>query len=240
MIYSTAMPHIFPGQDDSEVIQKIIYKHIFSVMPFLVVSIGLFMVGLFVVYMAAAGIAVIPDNSFSSLIPNMGVPGTVPAQSGATGNAIPWLPIGFGITAFAAFMFIATIYIWRHNRMILTSENVVDIDQTGLFQKDISTLRLSRVQDITVIVKGPFQTFFNYGLILIQTAGEKERFKFDYIADPYQTKKYLIDLFEKFVEGSGTGEDNDGVTQHAEKARPLQEPVVTDQTGDTFPIPTEK
>lgn len=234
------MSHIFPGQDDSEVIQKIIYKHIFAILPFLFVSIALFIIGLFVVYLAAAGIKVIPDNSFSSLIPNMGVPGTTAGTGPATTISIPWLQIGFILSGLGAFMLFTTLYIWRQNRLILTSENVVDIDQHGLFHKDISTLRLSRVQDITVVVKGPIQTMLHYGTITIQTAGEQEHFEFDYISRPYEAKKYIVDLFEEFVEGTGKTEtEGDSVTRAASPAgtKPTQGPVVTDQTGGTFPIP---
>lgn len=196
------MSHIFPGQDDTEVIQQIVYKHIFSVLPFLIVSVALFVIGLFVVYTAAAGVELSPLQNFGNLSLNNGIPvsGSTPAPSSLQSFQAPWLLIGFGLSTLGGFMLLASLYIWRQNRMVMTSENVVDIDQHGLFRKDTSTLRLSRVQDISVHVAGPMQTLFRYGTVSIQTAGEHENFVFDYIPDPYNVKKNLIDLFEKFVE----------------------------------------
>ncbi len=191
------MSHVFPGQDDSEVVQRIIHKHLFSVLPFLLVSLALFVVGLAAVYLGASTDLSIPQ-----------------ADLGITKSAtilIPMASIGIGIVSLSVFMFLASFYIWRQNKMVLTDENVVDIDQIGIFQKRIATLRLSRVQDIAVTVSGPMQTIFRYGTINIQTAGEKELFEFDYVPDPYAVKEFIVDLFEKFVEhtpneGPGTTE----------------------------------
>lgn len=235
--YTDPMAHLFPGQDDSEIIQKVVHKHIFSVLPFLIVSVALFMVGLFVIYMAAAGISLIPEQSFWGLIPNSNIPGTAEsAQPPTAGFTIPWLPIGFLLSAFGGFMLIASIYIWRQNRMIMTSENVVDIDQRGLFHRDIATLRLNKVQDMTVVVKGPMQTFFRYGLITIQTAGEKEHFDFDYVPNPYEVKKYLVDLYEQFVERPRQGSSSQKSVETASNA-PKQNSAPAGSDDDSFPIP---
>ena len=160
------------------------------------------MIGLFVVYTAAAGVELSPLQNFGNLSLNNGIPvsGSTPAPSSLQSFQAPWLLIGFGLSTLGGFILLASLYIWRQNRMVMTSENVVDIDQHGLFRKDTSTLRLSRVQDISVHVAGPMQTLFHYGTVSIQTAGEHENFIFDYIPDPYNVKKNLIDLFEKFVE----------------------------------------
>ncbi|MCC7543448.1 PH domain-containing protein [bacterium] len=186
---------MFPGQDDSEIVQRVVYKHIFSVLPFLLVALLLFFVGLFLVYAGAADLIKFPVTVLKGL----------PDSS----FQLPYAAIGMIFVAMAVFLWLASIYVWRQNQMILTDENVVDVDQRGIFQKHISTLRLSRVQDISVIVKGPMQTIFRYGTIHIQTAGAVENFEFDYVPDPYEVKAYMVNLFEKFVEkkrheGDGT------------------------------------
>ena len=247
------MTHIFPGQDDTEIIQRIVYKHIFSIMPFILVSLSLFIIGLFIVYASAAGLSFLP----TTILPPNGVSqDTIGVRSAQTSVVsafpLPWLLIGLGISAFGGFMLVATIYIWRQNRMILTDENVVDVDQNGLFRKDISTLRLSRVQDITVMVNGPMQTFFKYGKISIQTAGEHEHFEFDYVPFPYEVKRFIVDLFEKFVEHQSHDDDGTSVAEpqtdslQADAVEvPASQPekmgtnrsVPTVDNDDTFPIP---
>jgi len=180
------MTHIFPGQDDSEIVQRVIYKHVFSVLPFVAVAIFLFFVGLFLVYAGAADIFRLPTTDFKSY--------------GTSIEKLPIASIGIGIIGLSIFILLTSLYIWRQNKMVLTSENVVDIDQRGIFNRQIATLRLSRVQDISVSVAGPMQTIFGYGTISIQTAGEKELFVFDYVPEPYAVKAFMVDIFEKFVE----------------------------------------
>ena len=87
------------------------------------------------------------------------------------------------------------LYVWWQNKMFVTDEHIVDMDQLGLFQRTISTLRLSRVQDISVRVKGPIQTLMQYGTITIQTAGSKELCHFDYVPLPYRAKAEIVAIY---------------------------------------------
>lgn len=83
---------------------------------------------------------------------------------------------------------------------IVTNDRIINIEQNGLFNRVISEQRLYRVQDVTAIVSGPVQTFFNFGKVFIQTAAEMERFVFEDVPEPYQVKKIIIELHEKALE----------------------------------------
>lgn len=176
----------YPGQDDKEVVQTVIHKHIMAVLPYVGVAVLLFFIGLVLIYWGAAGDPGIPSTNFA----------------GHTTEAIPipLIPVGFGAILLACFMAMASIYVWWQNRLFITDENIVDMDQVGLFQRTIATLRLSRVQDISVQVKGPMQTIFHYGTVTVQTAGEKELFHFDYVPNPYDVKATIVETYEKFAE----------------------------------------
>ncbi|MEK7203085.1 MAG: PH domain-containing protein, partial [Patescibacteria group bacterium] len=52
------------------------------------------------------------------------------------------------------------------------------------------------VQDITSEMKGIFGTFFNFGDVYIQTAGEKERFIFRQIPNPNEVVRKISNLAE--------------------------------------------
>src|SRR3989338_8473030 len=56
---------------------------------------------------------------------------------------------------------------------IITSERIVDIEQKGLFNREISEFTLDKVQDITVEVPDLLATTLKSGNIIIQTAGER-------------------------------------------------------------------
>src|SRR3989344_7267387 len=77
---------------------------------------------------------------------------------------------------------------------IITNERIVNIEQRGLFARHISELNFGSVQDVTTVVTGILPTVLNYGDVVVQTAGEKERFVFRMIPDPYIIKDSIMKL----------------------------------------------
>ncbi len=74
---------------------------------------------------------------------------------------------------------------------IITSERIINIEQKGLFSRQVSAQRLHRIQDVTAEVKGILPTFLHYGDVYIQTAASQPRFIFKKIANPYEVAKKL-------------------------------------------------
>lgn len=171
------MPHqnrlnIYPGQPQDEITQRVVYKHIMSIAPILVAM---------VLVLVAALAGVIAYNANTADIDKV-----IPRWAASL--------MGFGLLTFIFFLVLGTIWIWRRNKVIITNQHVVDIDQIGLFNQTVSTLRLEEIQDISASVKGPMQTFFQYGTIVIQTAGERANFVFDYIPNPYELEHYILQM----------------------------------------------
>jgi len=80
---------------------------------------------------------------------------------------------------------------------IVTTRRILSIEQTGLFSRVVSELRLYRVQDVTATVNGLFHTLLNYGELEIQTAGEKTHFVFEEIPHPMNISKSILELAEE-------------------------------------------
>jgi len=80
---------------------------------------------------------------------------------------------------------------------IVTDERVINIDQKGFFNRDISELKLTKIQDVTSEISGIIPTLLNYGDIHVQTAGEVERFVFRQIPNPNEVKNMIVQLQEK-------------------------------------------
>lgn len=57
---------------------------------------------------------------------------------------------------------------------IITNERIIDIEQRGLFNREISEIPLHRIQDVTIQMAGIVETLLRFGTIKIQTAGERE------------------------------------------------------------------
>ena len=80
---------------------------------------------------------------------------------------------------------------------IVTSERVINIEQKGLFSRIASELPMDAVQDVTSNVQGITRTIFDYGDVIIQTAGEMKHFHFKEIGNPEDVKEQIIHLVEK-------------------------------------------
>jgi len=100
---------------------------------------------------------------------------------------------------------------------IVTNRRVVNVEQKGLFLRQVSELRYRKIQDVTTEVSGVIPTFLNYGDVFIQTAGKQHRFRFHNVPNPYQIKARLVKLqkrarkdnvaeIEKLLKHTGSGD----------------------------------
>lgn len=95
--------------------------------------------------------------------------------------------LGFSIEAFLD---------WFYNIYIVTNERVIDCDFNSLLFKNISTAKLDKVEDITVTNKGYLGSIFDYGTVLIQTAGAVDEFEFEDTPHPSRVSAFINDLLE--------------------------------------------
>jgi len=102
---------------------------------------------------------------------------------------------------------LATLFIWNFffilwldyylDAWIVTNERIINIEQRGFFMRNVSELKLTKVQDVTSEIIGVIPTLLDYGNIYVQTAGEKERFTFYQIPNPNYVKNTIVQLQEK-------------------------------------------
>jgi membrane protein YdbS with pleckstrin-like domain len=77
---------------------------------------------------------------------------------------------------------------------IVTDKRLIDVEQVSLFNHVTSELRLDKIQDVTVEIKGLLPSMFHYGNIYVQTAGAIQRFSFEEVPNPQQIKTLIIGL----------------------------------------------
>ncbi|OGZ33583.1 MAG: hypothetical protein A2Y98_01460 [Candidatus Portnoybacteria bacterium RBG_19FT_COMBO_36_7] len=82
---------------------------------------------------------------------------------------------------------------------IITNQRIISTYQKGLFRREVSELSFSRIQDITVSVKGIIKTFVNYGSLEIRTAGT-----FDKIREPKEDNVFILEDIPKPYEVQNT------------------------------------
>jgi len=83
---------------------------------------------------------------------------------------------------------------------IVTDRKLVDVDQQGLFRREISILHLDKIQDVTSEVDGILATFINYGDIHVQTAGQQREFVIEHVPRPNEVRQRLNDALMRYKE----------------------------------------
>lgn len=83
---------------------------------------------------------------------------------------------------------------------IVTSRRIINIEQKGLFNRMISEHELDKIQDVSAQQKGIWQTFFTYGNVNIQTAGEVPMFTFRQVDNPFEIAKTINHLLQQVGE----------------------------------------
>ncbi|MFI5240168.1 MAG: PH domain-containing protein [Candidatus Saccharimonadia bacterium] len=109
------------------------------------------------------------------------------------------LSLGLGIIDFIMVLIAITAYvIFRECKIVLTNQHLIEIIQGGLFERRLSKFSLSELQDVEGSRKGVIATFFNYGEIMIETAGKREHFIFGPVSDPLNVAETINDTHESF------------------------------------------
>lgn len=98
-----------------------------------------------------------------------------------------------------SYVFISFLH-WFFNVFIVTSERIVDIDYSDIVVHNIAVTSLSHVQDVNYTQSGFISTFFNYGDLFVQTAGNEMNFEALSIPKPREATHIIGEL---------TGKDHD-------------------------------
>lgn len=108
------------------------------------------------------------------------------------------------IVVLAAFwslvIWIAFFILWTDfylDTLIVTDKRIIDIEQKGLFLREVAMMWIGNIQDLTVEVKGVLHTFLSIGDIHIQTAGEQREFIITGLHNPEAIKEQIRAAYEK-------------------------------------------
>lgn len=103
------------------------------------------------------------------------------------GGILGWylLVIGFSLESYL---------MWFYRVFVITDERIVDVDITSMIYKDISTTKLDRIEDITAVSSGFLSSLFDYGTVVIQTAGAKQAVEFEDVPHPAKVSTLLNEM----------------------------------------------
>ncbi len=141
-------------------------------------------IGLFYIYGGAGAFMI-----FTAVLLLITVPNAL--GGGGAGSAISGVLFLFLAIATLAFVFVTTIVYWG-NHWIVTSDSLTQTMQQGLFRKKSAQLSLEHVEDVTADKHGILPHLFNYGIVMVETAGESGKFQFPYCPNPAYYAQQLL------------------------------------------------
>jgi uncharacterized membrane protein YdbT with pleckstrin-like domain len=90
-------------------------------------------------------------------------------------------------------------YVYRQSRLLITDRSLVQIMQKTLFNRKVSRLSMSNVEDVNEEQRGFISSFFNYGTLTIETAGAKENFVFTMCPNPTMLADRIIEARQAYT-----------------------------------------
>jgi hypothetical protein len=111
------------------------------------------------------------------------------------GEAIGSVVFGFLFTLWLLAMWLTFFFQWTDYYLdvwVITNKRLFDIEQIGIFTREISVLRLENLQDTTIEMHGIVATLLKYGNVHIHTAGESHDITIKNAANPVEVKNTLM------------------------------------------------
>lgn len=163
----------FENQEEEEEIVLLLRKHWVTNVPWIL----LFLV------MIIAPFFLLPMLAQARIL--AGIPGKFVFIS-----IIFWYLFSFAV-AFEKFL------IWYYSVFLVTNERAVDIDFYSLLYKEIAEARLAKIQEVSYKVGGVARALFDYGDVLVQTAGAEPNVEFEAVPKPTEVVKIITEMMEK-------------------------------------------
>lgn len=110
---------------------------------------------------------------------------------------------GLFYTLWLGLLWIIFFVEWTDYRLdvwVITNQRIIDIDQRGLFNRDVATVRFESVVDIKADVSGLIGTFLHFGSLEIQTAGAVKEFTMRSVSHPETAKDVIYKVVHKSAE----------------------------------------
>lgn len=95
------------------------------------------------------------------------------------------------------FLLMAGLVMFLNDRLdllIVTDRRVVDVTQVRFLHRDVSEANLNQIQDVKGRVQGIISAVFGVGTIFIQTAARTDNFQIEYVQDPVEKARDILDI----------------------------------------------
>jgi len=111
--------------------------------------------------------------------------------------------IGTVLTLGTLLMTFIAAYLYQSNVILITSNKMTQMVYRTLFNRTITQLGVGDIEDVSVTQNGVFARIFNFGTLLVETAGEKGDYTFTYVPKPYEASKAVMSVHEENMKKYG-------------------------------------
>ncbi len=92
---------------------------------------------------------------------------------------------------------------------IITPERLIHVTQIGLFSRHVAELSLLRVQDVSARTNGYIQTLFQYGEVMVESAGDAPNFIITFAPKPHIIANTILTLHDRLTNADSLADRED-------------------------------
>ena len=160
----------FENQDEDEVIVLLVRRAIITNVPWIITALILILIPLII-------------SAFSNLFtPFINL--SLPTQL---------ISILFYYLVVVGFILVE-FTLWYFNIGLVTNKRIIDFDVSGILYKHFSETRLNLIEDVSYSQVGTIRSVFDYGDVIMQTAGTNVNFEFDRAPSPARIVRIIADM----------------------------------------------
>jgi uncharacterized membrane protein YdbT with pleckstrin-like domain len=108
--------------------------------------------------------------------------------------------------AFMVLILFTATKVYRESRLLITDHSLIQIMQKTLFNRKVSRLSMSNVEDVKEEQRGIISGLFNYGTLTVQTAGTEDNFIFTMCPNPTALADRIIEARQAYTKTHPNGE----------------------------------
>jgi len=123
-------------------------------------------------------------------------------------QSVTSLIIAVLIVTLIVFILVLVTFIYLENQLIITTRSLIQVTQRGPFSHKASRLSFSNVEDVSANQSGLLATIFNYGTLLVQTAGTMDNFNYTYCPDPNHFAHEILEARQAYAEALRESNEN--------------------------------
>lgn len=126
----------------------------------------------------------------------------------------------FCYSVWLVILWVYIFFIWTDYYLdiwIITNKKIMAVEQLGLFRREISTLNLNMVQDVTTEVHGMIPTLLDFGDLQVETAGHSQIFRINKIAKPGDVRQKINMVLNRYHDTTKVHDDDPYEDLHDEK-----------------------